>query len=201
MSRERRPFFCPSGQNRFHAVRHSARKGDDPMDEKEQEKETLPEQENGPSPEQGAGPTPEMSPEPETGLTPETPPEPEAPPAPKREPRSFPPLWLMCALGVCLILTGIALSARSEGGQSQAAGLRQAPELSRRPDWRSACPGLPRRPSLRRCRPTLRRLPRPNRPLKPRTVFCPRLPRWPSRGVQPMTPAGFPMPSSSGIPG
>lgn len=91
------------------------------MDEKEQEKEILPEQENGPSPEQGAGPTPE------------TPPEPEAPPAPKREPRSFPPLWLMCALGVCLILTGIALSARSEGGQSHAAGLRHVLSLAPRP--------------------------------------------------------------------
>ena len=52
---------------------------------------------------------------------------------PEKEPRSFPPPWLMCALGICLILTGIALSARSEGGQSQAAGLRQAPELSLRP--------------------------------------------------------------------
>lgn len=103
------------------------------MDEKEQEKEILPEQENRPSPEQGAGPTPETSPEPETGPTPEAPPEPEAPPAPKKESRSFPPLWLMCAMGVCLILTGIALSARSEGGQSQAAGLRHVLEIAPRP--------------------------------------------------------------------
>lgn len=120
---------------------------DSPDKEKEaQEQEAQVPQEQEPQVPQEPEPAQEQEPQISQEQEPQIPREPEAQELQEQEPQippeqdsrdsepvSFPPGWLMCALGLCLILTGIYFSIRMEGAQSQAAGLRHGPELTARP--------------------------------------------------------------------